>query len=170
MAGNVPGERFVVQARAVAGGAGLCADHAQAFASGASAEGAIEAEAAGIRIGENAVAGRTFQARGEFEAVPGSGVDGRYGGRYRRDRFHTAIAESDRTAGALANSGFGGGDKEAAARTGAVRRRGAGQGEEERGVTLDDLIARLIEERDTKALPRDLIRPEPDARSEVLGG
>jgi len=61
------------------------------------------------------------------------------------------------------------GEKEAATRTVSVRRRGAGQGEEERGVALDDLITRLLEERDSKALPHDLVRPEPDARSEVLG-
>ena len=47
------------------------------------------------------------------------------------------------------------GDKEAVAGTVSVRRRGAGQGDEERGVTLDDLIARLSVERDTKALPAD---------------
>jgi threonyl-tRNA synthetase len=62
------------------------------------------------------------------------------------------------------------GDKEAAARTVSVRRRGAGQGEEERGVALDALVSRLIEERDTKALPHDLVRPAPDAGSEVLSG
>src|SRR5881296_1250142 len=47
------------------------------------------------------------------------------------------------------------GDKEAASGTLSVRRRGAAQGQEERGVRLDDLIARLVEERDTKALPPD---------------
>ena len=47
------------------------------------------------------------------------------------------------------------GDKEAVAGTVSVRRRGAGQGDEERGVKLDDLVARLIAERDTKALPAD---------------
>src|SRR2546426_732070 len=47
------------------------------------------------------------------------------------------------------------GDKEAAARTVSVRRRGAAQGEEERGVKLDELIARLTNERDTKMLPPD---------------
>jgi len=62
------------------------------------------------------------------------------------------------------------GDKEAAARTVSVRRRGAGQGEEERGVALEALVARLVEERDTKALPHDLVRPEPGAGSEVLSG
>ena len=65
------------------------------------------------------------------------------------------------------------GDKEAAARTVSVRRRGAGQGEEERGVGLDDLVVRLVEERDTKALPHDFVRPATDGdsvvRSEVLG-
>ena len=62
------------------------------------------------------------------------------------------------------------GDKEAAARTVSVRRRGAGQGEEERGVALDALVSRLIEERETKALPHDLVRPAADAGSEVLSG
>ena len=45
------------------------------------------------------------------------------------------------------------GDKEAAAGTVSVRRRGSR--EEERGVAVDDLIARLVAERDTKALPAD---------------
>jgi len=45
------------------------------------------------------------------------------------------------------------GDKEAAAGSVSVRRRGSR--EEERGVTLDAFIARLAEERDTKALPPD---------------
>jgi threonyl-tRNA synthetase len=54
------------------------------------------------------------------------------------------------------------GDKEAASDTVSVRRRGAGQGEEERGVTLDDLIARLVKERDTKALPADFRVHEPE--------
>ncbi len=60
------------------------------------------------------------------------------------------------------------GDKEAAARTVSVRRRGAGQGEEERGVGLEDLVARLVAERDSKALPHDFVRPAADARSEIL--
>ncbi|GAC1698239.1 MAG: threonine--tRNA ligase [Candidatus Limnocylindrales bacterium] len=60
------------------------------------------------------------------------------------------------------------GDKEAAARTVSVRRRGAGQGEEERGVALDDLVLRLVAERDSKALPHDLVRSEPTAAAEVL--
>src|SRR5919204_173567 len=47
------------------------------------------------------------------------------------------------------------GDKEAVAGTVSVRRRGAGQGDEERGVKVDDLVARLIAERDTKSLPAD---------------
>src|SRR5881296_4778353 len=55
------------------------------------------------------------------------------------------------------------GDKEAAAGTVSVRRRGAAQGEEERGVRLDDLIARLVEERDTKALPPDFAPRGPPA-------
>ncbi len=48
------------------------------------------------------------------------------------------------------------GDKEAAARTVSVRARGAAQGQEERGVPLDDFVARVTAERDTKVLPRDL--------------
>src|SRR5438067_6040634 len=47
------------------------------------------------------------------------------------------------------------GDEEAVAGAVSVRRRGAGQGEGERGVKLDDLLARLVAERDTKALPAD---------------
>jgi len=61
------------------------------------------------------------------------------------------------------------GDKEAAARTVSVRRRGAGQGEEERGVALDDLVARLTQERDSKALPHDLVQPAAEGPAEVLG-
>ncbi|HET7700213.1 MAG TPA: threonine--tRNA ligase [Candidatus Limnocylindria bacterium] len=54
------------------------------------------------------------------------------------------------------------GDKEAAAGTVSVRRRGSR--EEERGVTVDDFIARLVAERDTKALPPDFSgRREPSA-------
>lgn len=53
------------------------------------------------------------------------------------------------------------GDKEAAARQVSVRRRGAGQGQEERGVALDDFVARVIEERDTKALPHDFDPGQP---------
>jgi threonyl-tRNA synthetase len=45
------------------------------------------------------------------------------------------------------------GDKEAAAGEVSVRRRGSR--EEERGVKLDALIARLEKERDDKALPPD---------------
>jgi threonyl-tRNA synthetase len=47
------------------------------------------------------------------------------------------------------------GDREAAARQVSVRRRGTGQGQEERGVSLDDLLARLVAERAAKALPHD---------------
>ncbi len=47
------------------------------------------------------------------------------------------------------------GDKESAARQVSVRKRGAGQGGEERGVALDDFVARAVEERDSKALPHD---------------
>src|SRR5438034_218588 len=61
------------------------------------------------------------------------------------------------------------GDKEAAARTVSVRRRGAAQGEEERGVKLDELIARLVKERDTKALPPDF-GPHGPSVGDSLGG
>jgi len=58
------------------------------------------------------------------------------------------------------------GDKEAAARQLSVRKRGAGgapappggpspRPPEERGVALDDFVARVVLERDTKALPHD---------------
>ena len=47
------------------------------------------------------------------------------------------------------------GDKEAAVRQVSVRKRGAGQGQEERGVALDAFVARVVEERDAKALPHD---------------
>jgi threonyl-tRNA synthetase len=49
------------------------------------------------------------------------------------------------------------GGKEAEARTVSVRRRGAAKGEEERGVALEEFVRRLIEERDTQALPTDFI-------------
>ncbi|TMG46916.1 MAG: threonine--tRNA ligase [Chloroflexi bacterium] len=61
------------------------------------------------------------------------------------------------------------GDKEAAARTVSVRRRGAAQGEEERGVKLDEVIARLANERDTKALPPDF-GPHGPSVADSLGG
>jgi threonyl-tRNA synthetase len=47
------------------------------------------------------------------------------------------------------------GGKEAESGTVSVRRRGAGKGEEERGVKLDELVRRLVKERDEKALPAD---------------
>ena len=53
------------------------------------------------------------------------------------------------------------GDKEAAARQVSVRKRGAGQGQEERGVGLDDFVARVVQERDVKALPHDFDPGEP---------
>ncbi|HEY6958426.1 MAG TPA: threonine--tRNA ligase [Candidatus Limnocylindria bacterium] len=55
------------------------------------------------------------------------------------------------------------GDKEAEARTVSVRRRGSR--DEERGVALDDFVARIVAERDSKALPADFAahRPEPIA-------
>jgi threonyl-tRNA synthetase len=55
------------------------------------------------------------------------------------------------------------GDKEAEARTVSVRRRGSR--DEERGVTLDAFVERIVAERDTKALPADFAahRPEPAA-------
>jgi len=53
------------------------------------------------------------------------------------------------------------GDKEAAAGTVSVRRRGSR--EEERGVTFADFAARVKRERDTKALPADFAAHEPSA-------
>src|SRR3954468_13680691 len=54
------------------------------------------------------------------------------------------------------------GDKEAAAGTVSVRRRGSR--EEERGVALDAFVDRLVQERDTKALPPDFTaHREPSA-------
>jgi threonyl-tRNA synthetase len=47
------------------------------------------------------------------------------------------------------------GGKEAESGTVSVRRRGAGKGEEERGVTLADLVQRLVRERDEKSLAAD---------------
>ena len=57
------------------------------------------------------------------------------------------------------------GDKEAAVRQVSVRKRGAGQGQEERGVALDDFIARVVAERDAKALPHDF---DPGTPPETL--
>ena len=61
------------------------------------------------------------------------------------------------------------GDKEAVAGTVSVRRRGAAQGEEERGVRVDDLLGRLIQERDTKALPPDFRMSEPEDGEPLAG-
>lgn len=47
------------------------------------------------------------------------------------------------------------GPKEAETRTVSARRRGAARGEEERGVRLEDLVRRVVEERNTQALPSD---------------
>ncbi len=47
------------------------------------------------------------------------------------------------------------GEKEAAIRAVSVRKRGAGQGEEERGVPLDGFVQRVVAERDARALPHD---------------
>ncbi|MDQ2915006.1 MAG: threonine--tRNA ligase [Chloroflexota bacterium] len=53
------------------------------------------------------------------------------------------------------------GDKEAAASTVSVRRRGSR--DEERGVALDAFLDRIKKERDTKALPADFAQHEPTA-------
>jgi threonyl-tRNA synthetase len=53
------------------------------------------------------------------------------------------------------------GDKEAAAGTVSVRRRGSR--DEERGVSFDDFIARVRKERDAKELPADFAAHEPSA-------
>src|SRR6266566_1697260 len=53
------------------------------------------------------------------------------------------------------------GDKEAAAGTVSVRRRGSR--DEERGVTLDAFVERINKERDSKALPADFAQHEPRA-------
>jgi threonyl-tRNA synthetase len=50
------------------------------------------------------------------------------------------------------------GDREAAARQVSVRKRGSR--EEERGVALDAIVARLVAERDSKQLPADFVRPD----------
>jgi len=61
------------------------------------------------------------------------------------------------------------GDKEAVAGTVSVRRRGAAQGEEERGVRVDDLLERLVRERDTKAMPADFRMYEPGGGEPLAG-
>jgi threonyl-tRNA synthetase len=53
------------------------------------------------------------------------------------------------------------GDKEAAAGTVSVRRRGSR--DEERGVALDEFVDRIMKERETKALPADFTQHEPSA-------
>jgi threonyl-tRNA synthetase len=53
------------------------------------------------------------------------------------------------------------GDKEAAAGTVSVRRRGSR--EEERDVTLGAFVDRIKKERETKALPSDFAQHEPSA-------
>jgi threonyl-tRNA synthetase len=57
------------------------------------------------------------------------------------------------------------GDKEAAAGTVSVRRRGSR--DEERGVAFDDFMDRVRKERDTKALPADFAAHEPSAGDSV---
>src|SRR5881296_3013968 len=57
------------------------------------------------------------------------------------------------------------GDKEAAAGTVSVRRRGSR--EEERGVTLEAFVDRIKKERDSKALPADFAQHEPRAGDSV---
>ncbi len=47
------------------------------------------------------------------------------------------------------------GEREAVGRTVSVRKRGAGQGDEERGVALDGFVTRIVQERDARALPHD---------------
>ncbi len=59
------------------------------------------------------------------------------------------------------------GDKEAAAGTVSVRRRGSR--DEERGVAFDAFVDRIKKERDTKALPADFARHEPSAGDSVTG-
>lgn len=59
------------------------------------------------------------------------------------------------------------GDKEAAAGTVSVRRRGSR--DEERGVAFDDFLERVKKERDTKALPADFAAHEPSAGDSVTG-
>jgi threonyl-tRNA synthetase len=53
------------------------------------------------------------------------------------------------------------GDKEAAASSVSVRRRGSR--DEERGVTLEAFIDRIKKERESKALPADFTQHEPTA-------
>jgi threonyl-tRNA synthetase len=59
------------------------------------------------------------------------------------------------------------GDKEAAAGTVSVRRRGSR--DEERGVAFDAFVERIKKERDTKALPADFAAHEPSAGDSVTG-
>ena len=58
------------------------------------------------------------------------------------------------------------GDKEAAAGTVSVRRRGSR--EEERGVALDDFLERVKKERDSKALPADFAAHEPSQPGDAM--
>ncbi|HVD31013.1 MAG TPA: His/Gly/Thr/Pro-type tRNA ligase C-terminal domain-containing protein, partial [Methylomirabilota bacterium] len=57
------------------------------------------------------------------------------------------------------------GDKEAAAGTVSVRRRGSR--DEERGVALDAFIDRIKKERQSKALPPDFAQHEPSAGDSI---
>ena len=59
------------------------------------------------------------------------------------------------------------GDKEAAAGTVSVRRRGSR--DEERGVTLDAFIDRIAKERESRALPPDFSQHEPTAADAMAG-
>jgi threonyl-tRNA synthetase len=58
------------------------------------------------------------------------------------------------------------GDKEAAAGTVSVRRRGSR--DEERGVELDAFVGRLEEERASKALPPDLSGHRPPSVGDAM--
>lgn len=53
------------------------------------------------------------------------------------------------------------GDKEAAAGSVSVRRRGSR--DEERGVAFDSFVERIKQERESKALPADFAPHEPSA-------
>ncbi len=59
------------------------------------------------------------------------------------------------------------GGREAASGTVSVRPRGAGKGEEERGVALDAFLDRVVRERDTQQLPSDFSPAEPSVGDAV---
>jgi threonyl-tRNA synthetase len=59
------------------------------------------------------------------------------------------------------------GAREAGSQTVSVRARGAAKGQEEHGVPLDELVRRMVEERDSRALPPDFLPAQPSVAEAI---